>query len=130
MKIRQAKKLDCTSADKHEVNDCEVIRQMAATLDISVDIRKVQQYSAYMQGARKALIAFSEQFPGIFKGKDAAYNRALLRLVTSSLRNTDLYLTGEDEIHFRNSERDKKGKCVKCEAYFSRQVINKENKEE
>ena len=106
-----------------DVQEFEVLRRMAATVDIPIDLRRVQTYSAYLRGAQAAISAFAAGFPQIFKGKDAAYNKAFYRLVTSTLRNTDLFLSGEYEIRFRNFKSDRKGKCVECEAYFSRQVI-------
>lgn len=101
-------------------HDFEVIRQVAADSNTPIDLRRVQQYSAYLQGARAATEAFGKCFPQITKGKDAPYNKAIIELANSSLRNMDLFLTGEYEIRFRNHKNDRRGKCIECEAYFVR----------
>ena len=101
-------------------------RKAAAARTQRVDVRKLYAYSAYLQGAMAAILTFCEEFPQIFGGKDAAYNKAVVELATASLRNTDLFLTKEHEIRFRNHVKDKKGKCVKCEAYFADRVTGDE----
>lgn len=109
--------------DKKEAEEFEVLRKMAAAMPIKLDMRKLATYSAYLQGARVALLAFVDEFPQIFKGKEAVYNKAVVELATASLRNVDLFLSKEYEIHFRNHEHNKSGKCVKCEAYFAERVV-------
>ena len=116
-----------TTAQRHKVRMEEAarfdeFRRLAATMVYSHDMRQLTAYSAYLQGARMALLAFADEFPQIFKGKEAVYNKAIVRLATASLRGVDLYLSKEYEIHFRNHEHDKRGKCVKCEAYFAQRV--------
>lgn len=103
-------------------HDFEAIRQAATTENLGVDLRRVQQYSAYLQGARAATEAVVKCFPQITKGKDAPYNKAIIELALSSKRNMDLFLTGEYEIRFRNHKNDRKGKCIECEAYFARAI--------
>lgn len=100
-------------------HDFEVIRQAATSANMPIDLRKVQQYSAYLQGARAATEAIVKRFPQITKGKDAPYNKAIIELTLSSKRNMDLFLTGY-EIRFRNHKNDRRGKCIECEAYFAR----------
>lgn len=107
---------DRLSLSKRYLKDA--LKELEADLHVRVDMSKLQQYSAYMQGARVAILAFAEQFPQLFKGKDAAYNKALVNLVASSLLDTENFLTKEYEIRFRNHVQDKKGKCIACEAYF------------
>lgn len=101
-------------------HDFEVIRQVATAANTPIDLRRVQQYSAYLQGAMAATEAFVKCFPQITKGKDAPYNKAIIELSISSKRNMDLFLTGEYEIRFRNHKNDRRGKCIECEAYFAR----------
>lgn len=101
-------------------HDFEAIRQAATSANIPIDLRRVQQYSAYLQGAMAATEAFVKCFPQIKKGKDAPYNKAIIELAISSNRNMDLFLAGEYEIRFRNHKNDRKGKCIECEAYFAR----------
>ena len=101
-------------------NDFEAIRQAATASNRPIDIRRVQQYSAYLQGAMAATEAIEKRFPQITKGKDAPYNKAIIELALSSKRNMDLFLAGEYEIRFRNHKNDRRGKCIECEAYFAR----------
>ena len=103
-----------------EAHDFEAIRQAATSANMPIDLRRVQQYSAYLQGAMDATEAFVKCFPPITKGKDAPYNKAVIELTLSSKRDMDLFLTGEYEIRFRNHNNDRRGKCIECEAYFSR----------
>ena len=51
------------------------------------------------------------------KGEEWVYLEAEWRLFMSSKRNCQLFLDGT-EIRYRNHERDKKGKLIRCEAYF------------
>lgn len=114
---------------KQQDIEFEMIRKLAAQITQPVDMRKLYAYSAYLQGARKAMEIMAKHFPQIFKGKEAVYNKAEFLLAVSSLRNTDLYLSDEHEIHFRNHISNKKNKCIKCEAYFvDRVTIDKEVK--
>lgn len=101
-------------------HDFEAIRKVATDSNTPIDLRRVQQYSAYLQGAMAATEAFVKCFPQITKGKDAPYNKAIIELAISSKRNMDLFLTGEYEIRFRNHKNDRRGKCIECEAYFAR----------
>ena len=95
----------------------ELLRKLSS-MDIKIDLRRLQDYSAYLQGARKAVMLMQKHFPELSKGKEAVYNKAILSLITNSLRNTDLWLSEEYEIRFRNHKRNKKDKLLSCEAYF------------
>jgi hypothetical protein len=101
-----------------DISKDELLRKLAS-MDIKIDLRRLQEYSAYLQGARKAVMLMQKQFPELSKGKDAVYNKAALSLITDSLRNTDLWLSEVYEMRFRNHKRNKKGKLLSCEAYFS-----------
>ena len=61
-------------------NDFEVIRQVATASNTPIDIRRVQQYSAYLQGAMDATETFVKCFPKNTKGKDPPYNKAIIEL--------------------------------------------------
>lgn len=100
-----------------DISKDELLRKLAS-MDIKIDLHRLQEYSAYLQGARKAVMLMQKQFPELSKGKDAVYNKAALSLITDSLRNTDLWLSEEYEIRFRNHKRNKKDKLLSCEAYF------------
>lgn len=106
--------------------DFENIRRAVSNVNLKIDLRRVQQYSAYLQGAMMAMDRIVKSFPQILKGKDAPYNKAIIELAQSSLRNMDLFLTNEYEIRFRNHKNDRKGKCIECEAYFTRTVTKTE----
>lgn len=108
--------------NKEIADEFEELRQVAAIVTHKLNMGKLNTYSAYLQGARAAMLVFCDKFPQIFKGKEAVYNKAVVELATSSLRNVDLFLSGEYQIHFRNHVSNKKGKCIKCEAYFAKQV--------
>lgn len=106
--------------NNNAAHDFEAIRKAATSANIPIDLRRVQQFSAYLQGAMAATDALVKCFPQITKGKDAPYNKAIIELALSSNRNMDLFLTGEYEIRFRNHKNDRRGKCIECEAYFAR----------
>lgn len=101
-----------------DISKDDLLRKLAS-MDIKIDLRRLQEYSAYLQGARKAVTLMQKQFPELSKGKDVVYNKAALSLITDSLRNTDLWLSEVYEMRFRNHKRNKKGKLLSCEAYFS-----------
>lgn len=101
-----------------DISKDELLRKLAS-MDIKIDLRRLQEYSAYLQGARKAVMLMQKQFPELSKSKDAVYNKAALSLITDSLRNTDLWLSEVYEMRFRNHKRNKKDKLLSCEAYFS-----------
>lgn len=103
-----------------DAHDFEIIRKVSTSDNMQIDLRRVQQYSAYLQGAMAATEAFVKCFPQITEGKDAPYNKAIIELALSSKRNIDLFLSGEYEIRFRNHKNDRRGKCIECEAYFAR----------
>lgn len=75
-----------------DISKDELLRKLAS-MDIKIDLRRLQEYSAYLQGARKAVMLMQKQFSELSKGKDAVYNKAALSLITDSLRNTDLWLS-------------------------------------
>lgn len=103
-------------------------RRMAVETDIKIHLQNLVHYSAYYQGARKAADALIPFVMQNFRGDEKVYIKAELDLITSSLRNTQLWLDGT-QIRYRNWERDKKGKLIKCEAYFvERETITREVK--
>jgi len=51
------------------------------------------------------------------------YNKAVIDLLLSSKDAADRFIAQDyDEIRYTDHERDKKGKLVKCRAYFAKQV--------
>ena len=82
----------------------------------------LHEWSNRMQGAREMLIKLYEDdkmiLPlGVKRYEDRVYTKAIVSLLASDLRNVQEYLLGTN-IGFRNHIRDKKGKLIRCEAYF------------
>lgn len=97
---------------------CEEER-LAALHEPKVNLQNIIQWSAYMQGARQALLWMLEH-EDEFAGK--VYKQAALKLITSELRYVGMFLTQQNQICFRNHKRDKKGKLVSVEVYFAEAV--------
>lgn len=102
-----------------EAREDERAKLFAVEHDIKINVQRLAMYASYYQGARdmgqhllERIITDSKP-----KGDDWIYIAAEWRLLLSSKRNCQLYLDGT-EIRYRNHERDKKGKLVRCEAYF------------
>lgn len=60
------------------------------------------------------------------KAEDKVITKAILDLIMSSKENVDRFLMEQYEIRLTDHERDKKGKLVKCRAYFARKVVKYE----
>lgn len=58
--------------------------------------------------------------------EDKVRNKAVLDFILSSKENVDRFLTGVYEIRLTDHERDKRGKLVKCRAYFVKKVVRYE----
>lgn len=95
-------------------------------------LRKLPIWSWYIDGARTMLrllrdnLLCDEPKPkGYGKDKDhQIYQKAILDLIIDSMDNVDRFLSQDyDEIRFTDHERDKKGKLVKCRAYFAKRVV-------
>lgn len=79
----------------------------------------LEYYGAYYLGALQSATKIIEEYIGRpCNGDGKVYRDAELRLITSDKRSMQLYMEGVKRIHYRNHERDKKGKLIKCEAYF------------
>ena len=82
----------------------------------------LHEWSNRMQGAREMLIKLYEDdkmiLPlGVKRSEDIVYTKAIVNLLASDLKNVQEYFLGTN-IGFRNHVRDKKGKLIRCEAYF------------
>jgi len=97
--------------------------RLALQHEVVVNLRNVQIYSAYYNGARRVIemMADENSFINQSQGKSGAenkvYRKAIFDLLKEDVRKTELYMSGAD-IGFCNHERDKKGKLTKCDAYF------------
>ena len=94
-------------------------------------LRHLHIWSWYMKGAREMLLRLREYFltdephtrrEGKVTAEDRVMNRALLDLILSSKQNVERFLLEEYEMRFTDHERDKKGRLVKCRAYFAKKV--------
>lgn len=95
-------------------------------------LRRLPIWSWYVKGARDMLrllrdnLLCDESKPkGYGKDKDhQVYQKAILDLIMDSKDNVDRFLSQDyDEIRFTDHERDKKGKLMKCRAFFAKRVI-------
>ena len=97
--------------------------RLALQHEVVVNLRNVQMYSAYYNGARKAFLMMAEkdsfihQNHGRSKTETEVYRKAIFDLITEDIRKTELFVSGAD-IGFCNQKEDKKGKLTKCDAYF------------
>lgn len=94
-------------------------------------LRKLPIWSWYIDGARTMLLRLRENClcdepkpKGYGKDKyHQIYQKAVLDLIMDSKDNVDRFLSQDyDEIRFKDHERDKKGKLIKCRAYFAKRV--------
>lgn len=77
--------------------------------------------SAYLLGARIALQKYNEWPKGSSKAErdNKVYARAELDLFLSSNDAMKRFLSSDGkDIRYKNHVRDKKGRLIKCEAYF------------
>lgn len=95
-------------------------------------LRKLPIWSWYIDGARTMLLRLRENFlceephnvEFKIRKEDKIYNKAILDLIMDSKDNVDRFLSQNyDEIRFTDHVRDKKGKLIKCRAYFAKRVI-------
>lgn len=100
--------------------ESEEEQRLAALHEPKVSLNNIIQWSAYMQGARKAFLYMMEHESDY---DNKIYRDAVFKLITSELRYMGMFLTQSNEICFRNHKRDKKGKLVSVEAYFAEKVI-------
>lgn len=111
-----------------------ITEQNRTKLDEAKALRKLQIWAWYIKGAREMLLRLREHclceepHPGTGKAtaEDKVINKAILDLILSSKENVDRFLMEEYEIRLTDHETDKKGKLVKCRAYFARKVVKYE----
>lgn len=79
----------------------------------------LEYYGAFHLGALIAANKIIDDYvKPSYTGENKVYRDAELRLITKDKRSMQLWLEGTHRIGYRNHERDKKGKLVRCEAYF------------
>lgn len=98
-------------------------------------LRKLQIWAWYINGARMMLLRLREhqlcEEPHIgdtrkVTQEDKVINKAVLDLILSSKKNVDHFLSEQYEIRLTDHEKDKKGKLIKCRAYFARKITKYE----
>lgn len=112
-----------------ERREDERAKLFAVEHEIKINVQRLAMYASYYQGARmigvKVLKGIQNRKP---KGDDWVYLEAEWRLYTESVRNMQLYMDGY-EVRYRNHQKDKRGKLIRCEAYFvERRTIFTEKK--
>lgn len=99
-----------------------------------INLRKLHDWSCYIGGARDMLLRLREaslcdephKVGYLQRKEDKIYNKAKLDLIMADKRNVDRFLLGDFEIRYTDHERDRKGKLIKCRAYFARKVVKYE----
>lgn len=86
------------------------------------NLHNIMHYSAYMHGARDAMIRFYELYKPKSKSEDKIYTDAVFKLITSDIRYTGLFLQGGHDIRYRNHKRNSRGRLESVEAYFADKV--------
>lgn len=108
-----------------EAHEDERAKRFAVENEVKIDLHRMVFYAAYYQGAltaAKTMMSYAQQNA---KGDDRVYRDAELTLITQSKRTMELFLDGTP-IRYRNWQRDKKGRLIKCEAYFAERRIKYE----
>lgn len=106
----------------------DAIKNSAESADLLCNIH---WYGAYLLGARTMLLKLrdnelcKEPNKEAIRDKDEKiYSKAILDLLMSDTLNTETFLSHNyDEIRFTDHERNKKGKLLKCRAYFAKRVV-------
>lgn len=99
---------------------------MSCSMDIPLNLTNIVQFGAYYQGVLMTLCFVRDNILPLIKGEDKVYMAASLELATKSKDNARRFLEREYDVRYRNHEKDKKGKVVKCEAYFAKCVTRYE----
>ena len=110
-----------------------MVKTMQDQIDEPGGLRKyIVPWGIYIDGARAMLLKLREHLlleePHQGDARkvtkdDKIINKAIIDLILSSKDNIDRFLMGEYEIRLTDHEKDKKGKLVKCRAYFAKRVI-------
>lgn len=94
--------------------------------------RHLIPWGIYIDGARNMLLKLrdhqllEEPHTGSARkvtNDDKVINKAIIDLILSSKDNIDRFLTEQYEIRLTDHEKDKKGKLIKCRAFFAERKI-------
>lgn len=95
--------------------------EAALKIDISrMNLQNICWYAAYYHGAMAGMRLLGEHLIDYTKGDDNVYAESLIRLVSSDVRNANLFLDGYS-IAFRNHQRKGK-KLIKVDSYFYERI--------
>lgn len=95
--------------------------EAALKIDISrMNLTNICWYAAYYHGAMAGMRLLGEHLIDYTKGDDNVYAESLIRLVSSDVRNANLFLDGYS-IAFRNHQRKGK-KLIKVDSYFYERI--------
>lgn len=97
-------------------------------------LRRLPIWSWYIRGARMMLLRMRDRYltneprpKGFIKDKDdKVLTKAIIDFLLSNKLNIERFLDDGYEIRFTDHEYDKKGKLIKCRAYFAKRVIRYE----
>ena len=80
-------------------------------------MEKLHPWAERMKGAALAVLRCRDEFDRVKCKEDYIYLNAVFDLACSSLDNMERWLR-QDEVRFRNHQRNKKGILTSVEAYF------------
>lgn len=92
--------------------------------EYAAKLKDINTYDVCIEMCRKMLLKLKDDklFSAHTK-KDQPYNDALVDMLLYHPANIERYITEDyDEIRYRSHEQDKKGKLIRCEAYFAKRV--------
>ncbi len=115
MNTKQEDKIIEQAREILERRQDERARMFAVEHEVKISVQRLAMYASYYQGARDMEQKLMKRL------MTWVYLEAEWRLFMSSKRNCQLFLDGT-EIRYRNHERDKKGKLIRCEAYFTERL--------
>ena len=111
-----------------EDNRDNVARKTATRLideGVNVSLHSVRYYAAYCQALREAYGKLLPLIIARLKGDEKVYKKAECDLCMSCMDACYDYHVGTYRIGYKDHVRDKKGKLVKCTAYFFKKTTVK-----
>lgn len=112
---------------EEEIND-NVARKTASNLidkGVKVSLHSVRYYAAYCTALREAYGRLLPQIIASLRGDEKVYKKAEYDLCMSCMDACYDYHVGTYRIGYKDHVRDKKGKLIKCTAYFFKETTVK-----
>ena len=109
-----------------------ISREIARSIEDAFALRRLPIWAWYIRGARDMILRLREYLlceephAGDTKKvtrEDKIANKAILDMIMYNKDNIDRFLMGQYEIRFTDHEKDKKGRLVKCRAYFAKKIV-------